>query len=132
MQSLLTDARCFAQAWDLRLGWLRELMTKLREKTWSVNALVSVMIDNCLSFGDLQKFRQALSLVYSRDHDRYMLPLWVTPPCDSHLVRPRCLRFPEPIPFFSARSVVAGRHFSSRTLASNSVTRALAALQSCL
>ena len=37
-------------------------------------------------------------MVYSRDHDRYMLPVWVTPPYDSHLVRPRCLRFPEPIP----------------------------------
>ena len=60
--------------------------------------MVTVMIDNCLSFGDLQKFRQALSLVYSKDHDRFMLPLWVTPPCDSHLVRPRSVRVPEPIP----------------------------------
>lgn len=81
------------------MDWtLRKLMAELSEKKWSVNAMVVVMIDNCLSFGDLRKFRQALTLVYSRDHDRYMLPVWVTPPCDSHLVRPRFLRAPEPIP----------------------------------
>ena len=50
------------------------------------------------SFGDLNRFRQALTLDYSRDHDRYMHPVWVTPDCDSHLVRPRFVRTPEPVP----------------------------------
>ena len=76
------------------MDWLKELLKGLGEKKWSVNAMVSVMIDNCLSFGDLNRFRQALTLDYSRDQDRYMHPVWVTPDCDSHLVRPRFVRTP--------------------------------------
>lgn len=73
-------------------------MTELSKTKWSVNSMVTVMIDNCMSFGDLQKMRQALTLEYSRDHDRFMHPVWVTASCDAHLVRPRFLRAPEPIP----------------------------------
>ena len=86
------------QVWDLRLEWLTELMDAISSKQWSVTAMVGVMIENCLSFGDLQKFRQALSLRYSKDHDRYMHPVWFLVPCDAHLVRPRFRRLPEPIP----------------------------------
>ena len=95
----LTAALFFAaQAWDLRLDWLGGMMTELSKTKWSVNSMVTVMIDNCMSFGDLQKMRQALTLEYSRDHDRFMHPVWVTASCDAHLVRPRFLRAPEPIP----------------------------------
>ena len=87
-----------AQVWDLRLQWLTGLMDGLSKQQWSVTAMVGVMIDNCLSFGDLQKFRQALSLRYSKDHDRYMHPVWFVVPLDAHLVRPRFKRIPEPMP----------------------------------
>ena len=80
------------------MEWMSKLLEGLGHEQWSVNAMVRVMIDNCLSFGDLQKFRQALSLKYSREHDRYMHPVWFVPECDSHLVRPRFLRLPEPVP----------------------------------
>ena len=80
------------------MDWLGGMMTELSKTKWSVNSMVTVMIDNCMSFGDLQKMRQALTLEYSRDHDRFMHPVWVTASCDAHLVRPRFLRAPEPIP----------------------------------
>ena len=80
------------------MDWLKELMKGLRDEKWSVNAMVSVMIDNCLSFGDLNRFRQALTLDYSRNHDRYMHPVWVTPDMDANLGRPRLIRTPEPVP----------------------------------
>ena len=87
-----------AQVWDLRLKWIAGLLHGLGQKQWSVTAMVGVMVENCLSFNDLQKFRQALSLEYSKDHDRYMQPVWFVAPQDKHLVRPRFLRVPEPIP----------------------------------
>lgn len=87
-----------AQVWDLRLKWMSDLMEGLAMKQWSVTAMVGVMVENCLSFNDLQKFRVALTLKYSRDHDRYMHPVWFTVPQDMHLCRPRCMRVPEPIP----------------------------------
>lgn len=87
-----------AQAWDLRLEWLSDLLKNLGEKQWSASEMVSVMIDNCLSFNDLIKFRQALSLKYSKEHDRFMHPVWVVPQCDLRLAKPRFLKFPEPVP----------------------------------
>lgn len=80
------------------MEWISKLLDGLGRNQWSVTAMVGVMIENCLSFTDLQKFRQALSLQHSKDHDRYMLPVWFVAPQDSQLKRPRFRRVPEPLP----------------------------------
>lgn len=56
------------------------------------------MIDNFMSYGDLRNLRQALTLVYDKDHDRFMHPVWLVSPAEELLTRPKMLRRPEPIP----------------------------------
>ena len=63
------------------------------------------MIDAVMSYGDLQQLRTALSLEYSRDHDRCMHSIWVSNPHDAtddgdykRKSFASYLRMPEPIP----------------------------------
>ena len=95
-----------AQGWDLRLIWLQGLMDKVHNGDnelkeigrWSPERLVGVMVDNFMSYNDLRNLRQALSLVYDKDMDRFMHPIWVVSPFEALFQRPRIVRWPEPIP----------------------------------
>ena len=73
-------------------------MDKLHAEVWSPEKTVGVMIDNFMSYGDLRNLRQAFSLVYEKDHDRFMHPIWLVSPSEMLLKRPRILRRPEPVP----------------------------------
>ena len=73
-------------------------MDTLHEGCWSPKKLVGTMIDNFMSYTDLRNLRQALSLKYDPDMDRFMHPIWMMSPFDELLQRPALLRWPEPIP----------------------------------
>ena len=85
------------QGWSSRLGWLEGVLKDLHEQVWSPEKTVGVMIDNFMSYGDLRNLRQALSLVYDKNHDRFMHPVWLVSPVEALLTRPLMLRRPEPI-----------------------------------
>ena len=85
-------------------------MKRLNETHWSVDQTIGLMIDAVLSFGDLQRLRQAFSLRYDTDHDRCMHDVWLQGPqfeADDEplkvagrlrLSRAPAVRLPEPIP----------------------------------
>ena len=82
----------------MRIDWLKEEMDRLHSEVWSPEKMVGVMIDNFMSYNDLRNLRQALSLVYEKDHDRFMHPIWILSPYEKLLARPKFTRRPEPIP----------------------------------
>ena len=47
-------------------------MEELHGGAWSPESLVGIMIDNFMSFNDLRNLRQALSLKFDKDLDRFM------------------------------------------------------------
>ena len=81
------------------MQWLHAQLTALYDGVWSPEKLVGVMIDNFMSFQDLRNLRQALSLKFEADMDRYMHPIWIVSPFECLFERPRdIVRWPEPIP----------------------------------
>ena len=56
------------------------------------------MVDNFMSYNDLRNLRQALSLVYDKEMDRFMHPVWIVSPFEALFQRPLLIRWPEPIP----------------------------------
>ena len=79
-------------------------MDTLHEGCWSPKKLVGTMIDNFMSYTDLRNLRQALSLKYDPDMDRFMHPIWMMSPFDE------LLHF---FSHFSARSRSISQNLSS-------------------
>ena len=77
---------------------MQETMKTLHDGKWSPEKLVGVMIDNFMSYNDLKNLRQAFSLKYDPDMDRFMHPVWLVSPFEALFKRPKILRWPEPIP----------------------------------
>lgn len=78
---------------------MRAQLTELYETVWSPKKMVGVMIDNFMSYQDLRNLRQALSLKFEADLDRFMHPMWLVSPFEKLFERPRdMIRWPEPIP----------------------------------
>ena len=71
------DTEC---VWELRLQWVRSAMMELGKTVWSVESTIGLMIDAVLSYGDLQRLRQAFSLQYDAQHDRCMHRVWLSNP----------------------------------------------------
>ena len=107
---LIKDVFESQECWEMRIQWLKDEMHLLRTKQWSVEATIGLMIDAVMSYGDLQRLRQAFSLEYSAEHDRAMHRTWVVSPhlCDENgeqasdeqawCMRRHIVRMPEPIP----------------------------------
>ena len=98
MDPRLTGFVARAQGWAFRIDWLKDIMDNLHKEVWSPERLVGVMIDNFMSYADLRNLRQALTLVYEKDHDRFMHPIWLVSPYEKLFARPKIIRRPEPIP----------------------------------
>ena len=71
------------------MDWLENELKELGKGQWSPEALVGVMIDNFMSYNDLKNLRQAFSLKYDKDMDRFMHPIWQVSPFEKLFVRPR-------------------------------------------
>ena len=91
------------EMWQLRIKWIQGEMKELTKSQWSIEKTIGLMIDAVMSYNDLQQLRAALTLEYSKEHDRCMHHRWITNPHDVNedgtlKQKSTFVRMPEPIP----------------------------------